>query len=65
MTPTILTMSVEEAAAMLGVGRDAGYEAVRRGQIPALRVGRAWRVPRAALMKLLEATAAAAAAECP
>jgi excisionase family DNA binding protein len=51
---TVLTMSVEEAAAMLGVGRDAGYEGVRRGQIPALRVGRAWRVPRAALMKKLE-----------
>jgi excisionase family DNA binding protein len=61
MTTTILTMSVEEAAAMLGVGRDAGYEAVRRGQIPALRVGRAWRVPRAALMKMLESPAAAAA----
>jgi excisionase family DNA binding protein len=62
MTTTTLTMSVEEAATMLGVGRDAGYEAVRRGQIPALRVGRAWRVPRAALMKILEAPAAPAGA---
>jgi excisionase family DNA binding protein len=62
MTITTLTMSVEEAAAMLGVGRDAGYEAVRRGQIPALRVGRAWRVPRAALLKMLEAPAAPAGA---
>jgi excisionase family DNA binding protein len=63
MTTATLTMSVEEAAAALGVGRDAGYEAVRRGQIPALRVGRAWRVPRAALMKMLEAPPMAAAAE--
>jgi excisionase family DNA binding protein len=40
-----LTVSVEEAAAMLGIGRGSAYEAVRRGQIPAVRIGRRIRIP--------------------
>lgn len=42
-------MSVEAAAACLGLGRSAGYEAVRRGEIPTLRFGRSLRVPTARL----------------
>lgn len=49
--PAVLT--VEEAAAVLRVGRTAGYEAVRRGEIPTIKIGRSLRVPRARLLALL------------
>lgn len=46
------TTSVEAAGRALGIGRQAAYEAVRRGDIPAIRLGRSWRVPLAALDRL-------------
>jgi excisionase family DNA binding protein len=48
------TLSIPEAAAELGIGRSAAYEAARRGEIPILRFGRRLRVPRAALDRMLE-----------
>ena len=51
--PAVLT--VEEAAAVLRIGRTAAYEAARRGELPAVRIGRSLRVPRAALEQLLTA----------
>jgi excisionase family DNA binding protein len=48
-----LTLTVEEAAASLGISRASAYEAVRRGDIPAIRIGRRILVPRAALEKFL------------
>lgn len=48
-----LTLTVEEAGRVLGIGRSAAYAAVRRGDIPAIRVGRTWRVPRHRLDNLL------------
>ncbi|MFT3831898.1 MAG: helix-turn-helix domain-containing protein [Micropruina sp.] len=48
-----LTMTVEEAAAVLGIGRSAAYAAVRAGEIPALRVGRKLLVPRQRLLAML------------
>lgn len=50
--PVCRTCSVEEMAAILGVGRAAAYAAVRSGQVPAVRVGRSWRVPISGLNKL-------------
>jgi excisionase family DNA binding protein len=47
------TVSVEEAGAWCGLGRSAAYEAVRRGELPALRFGRTLRVPTAALRQML------------
>jgi excisionase family DNA binding protein len=47
------TISVPEAARLLGVGRNAAYEAVARGQIPVIRIGRMLRVPKAALKRML------------
>jgi excisionase family DNA binding protein len=47
------TMTVEQAAELLGLGRSSAYEAVRRGELPALRFGRALRVPTARLRVLL------------
>ena len=55
-TPERLTLSVEEAAATLGISRAFAYEAVRRGEIPSIRIGRRVLVPHAALNRLLLAT---------
>ncbi len=35
-----LTITIDEAAKILGLGRSAAYEAVRRGQIPSRRLVR-------------------------
>lgn len=48
-----LTLTVEEAAALIGISRAFAYEAVRRGEIPSIRIGRRVLVPRAALHRLL------------
>jgi excisionase family DNA binding protein len=49
-----LTLTVEEAAAVLGISRAFAYDAVRRGEIPAIKIGRRILVPRLALGRLLE-----------
>ncbi len=49
------TVTVSEAALIVGIGRMAAYEAVRRGDIPSLRIGRRIVVPRAALERMLGA----------
>ena len=49
-----LTITVDEAAARLGLSRNGAYEAVRRGEIPSLRIGRRVLVPRAALERMLD-----------
>jgi excisionase family DNA binding protein len=43
------TISVPEAGRWLGLGRNASYEAARRGDIPTIRIGRLIRVPVVAL----------------
>jgi excisionase family DNA binding protein len=48
-----LTLKVEEAARLLGIGRGSAYEAARRGEIPTIRLGRRVLVPRAKLLELL------------
>lgn len=55
MTDTTLsaTMKVEEAGRILGIGRNAAYEGVRRGEIPSLRIGGRILVPRRRLMALI------------
>ena len=40
-----VTISVEEAASLLGIGRSAAYDAARRGQLPTRRLGRRLFVP--------------------
>ncbi len=49
-----LTYSVDEAAILLGIGRNTAYEGIRRGEIPSIRVMRCRRVPKAALHRMLE-----------
>jgi excisionase family DNA binding protein len=48
------TLTVPEAAKLLGIGRQLAYEGVKTGQIPVIKVGRRLLVPRAAVEKLLE-----------
>jgi excisionase family DNA binding protein len=49
------TCTVEEAAAVLEVGRATAYEAARQGQLPTLRLGRRVLVPVPKLLALLGA----------
>ena len=49
-----LTLSVEEAAEVLGISRALAYDAVHRGEIPHIKIGRRLLVPKAALDHLLE-----------
>ena len=50
---TSRTLTVEEAARVLGISRTLAYEAVRRGELPAVRIGRRLLVSKAALDRLL------------
>jgi excisionase family DNA binding protein len=50
------TLSIEQAAEVLGISRTLAYEAARSGflaGVPVLRVGRRLLVPRAALERVL------------
>lgn len=49
------TISVPEAGRVyLGIGRDSSYEAVKRGEIPVIKIGKLLRVPIVAMERLLE-----------
>lgn len=48
-----LTLTVEEAAGLLGISRALAYELVARGEIPCLRLGRRIVIPRQAIDALL------------
>lgn len=50
---TQATISVEQAAQVLGLGRTAAYEAARRGEFPTRRLGRRLVVPVPALLEWL------------
>ena len=47
------TMTVEDVARELGIGRNAAYEAARRGDFPTIRMGRRVLVPREAFERFL------------
>jgi excisionase family DNA binding protein len=47
------TLTIEEAAKVLGVGRNSAYLAAERGDLPTIRLGRRLLVPRSALERLL------------
>jgi len=44
---------LSEAARLLSMSRSAAYEAMKAGAIPAVRIAGKWRVPRAALERLV------------
>jgi excisionase family DNA binding protein len=49
--PDVLT--IDETARILRISRGLAFAGARRGDIPAIRIGRRLLVPRAALMRLL------------
>ena len=49
-----VTYTVLEAAKILGLSRSGAFEAVKRGFIPHLRIGKRILIPRAAIEKMLE-----------
>jgi excisionase family DNA binding protein len=51
-----LTVTVDEAAELLGISRTLAFQAVRSGEIPAIRVRRRILVPVARLNDLLRGT---------
>ena len=48
------TFSVTEAGEILGLGRNAAYQAARKGEIPIIRIGGRILVPRVSLERMLE-----------
>jgi hypothetical protein len=51
------TLTVPEAGRLyFDLGRNASYEAARRGDIPTIKIGRLLRVPVVALDRMLERT---------
>ena len=50
-----LTLTVDETAKCLGIGRNSAYEAIARCEIPVVKVGKRLLVPKAALETLLAA----------
>jgi excisionase family DNA binding protein len=50
-----LTYTVPEVAELLGISRSTAYECVRRGEIPALTLGRRVLIAKAAIDALLRA----------
>jgi excisionase family DNA binding protein len=49
------TITIEQAAKLLGLGRTAAYDAARRGELPTRQLGRRLLVPVPALLTWLEA----------
>lgn len=47
------TITVEDAAEILGVSRTSAYRAAQRGEIPTIRIGRRLLVPTARLLDML------------
>ena len=49
------TLTIAEAAEVLGIGRGLCYLAAQRGELPTLRVGRRWLISRAGLERIVNA----------
>ena len=55
-----LTVTVAQAAVMLGISRTSAYERVRRDEIPTVRLGRRLLVPKDRLLAMLDGVPPAA-----
>lgn len=52
-TRTARTVSVQEAAALLGISRNHAFRCVQRGEIPSVRVGRRVLIPASYIDRVL------------
>jgi excisionase family DNA binding protein len=59
-TKNVQTLTVEQAAQLLGISRGLAYQAAREGEIPTIRLGRRVLVPRARLLELVGASGVSA-----
>jgi excisionase family DNA binding protein len=59
---TSATMTVDDAAKLLGIGRNQAYSAARRGELPVMKLGKRILVLRAPLERLLRGEATPKAA---
>jgi len=48
------TLTVDQAAHVLGISRTLAFELARSGELPTIRLGRRLLVPRAALNRMLD-----------
>ena len=48
------TVNIRRAAALLGIGRAACYEAARQGRLPSLRSGNRFRIPIRVIERILD-----------
>ena len=55
-----LTLTVSQAARLLGISRALAYDLVRTGEIPSIRLGRRIVVPRRVVTEFIEAVCAVA-----
>ena len=53
-----LTYTVEEAGRLLGISRTSAFQAVHRGDIPVLRIGKRLVVPKQAFLRMVETAGA-------
>lgn len=53
LDPTLPPLTVRELAPILAVSEDVIYDSIKRGEIKALRLGRAIRIPRGEIARLL------------
>ena len=49
-----LVYDVPSAGRMLGLTRNASYDAAKRGDLPTIKIGKLLRVPKAAFHRMLE-----------
>lgn len=59
-SPECLTITVEDAARLLGISRNSAFRAVRSGELPAIRIGRRLLVPRDRVVAMLGVAASEA-----
>ncbi|MCP4968483.1 MAG: helix-turn-helix domain-containing protein [bacterium] len=57
MSQERLTISVDEAASLLGISRSAAYDCVKTGELPSIGMGRRVLIPLAVLQRLVEEAA--------
>ena len=58
------TLSIREAASLLGFGRSTLYEQAKRGELPVIRLGRSVRISREVVERMLADPARAPKSEC-
>jgi excisionase family DNA binding protein len=60
---SLSTISLPQAALVVGIGRNEAYAAAKRKEIPAIRVGGLWRVPVPQLARMIDGVPGATPAD--